>query len=48
MTLAELHEQYGAACIQLEIWQGKVMELKRLIAEKMNEKPTPIIDVDAK
>lgn len=37
MDLKTLHEQYGAACIQLEIWQNKVMELKRAIAEEMNK-----------
>lgn len=31
-----IYEEYGKACIQLEIWQGRVMELKKKIAEEMS------------
>jgi len=48
MTLDQLHQRYGQAMIQLEILQNQVMEIKKQIAEKMNEKtPTPA-DTDAK
>ena len=32
-----IYEEYGKACIQLEIWQGRVMELKKKIAEEMQK-----------
>lgn len=36
MTLEELYQEYGKAIINFEIWQNKVMELKRKIAEELN------------
>ena len=35
----DLMAQYGEACVQLEIAQGKHMELKRKVAEALNQKP---------
>jgi len=40
VELKELHEEYGKLMIQSEILQGRVMEVKRAIAEAMN-KPEP-------
>ena len=44
IPLAELHRMYGEVMIQAEIIQGRVMEVKKLIAEEM-QKPRK---VDAK
>ena len=38
MTLEQLYQRYGQLAIQAEILQNQLMEVKRQIAEKMNEK----------
>lgn len=48
MTLAELHQRYGQLMIQLEILQNQVLECKKQIAEKMNEKTATPASPDAK
>jgi len=37
----KLYEDYGRIMIQLEILQNKAMELKKKIAEAMNEAQAP-------
>ena len=44
----KLKAEYGEACIQAEIWNGKVMELKRKIAEELNRKEVDLKDVPQK
>ena len=45
-----IYEEYGKACIQLEMWQGLVMDLKRKIAtempklQKLGEPITPKVE----
>ena len=36
MTIEQLHQQYGKLMIQLEIIQNQVLEVKKQIAEEMN------------
>lgn len=39
--MKELHEKYGRLMIQLEIIQAQVNEVKKQIAQKMNQPPQP-------
>jgi len=40
----ELMAAYGEACIQLDIANGRHQELKRKIAEVLNQKPEPKVE----
>ena len=41
MDLKNLHETYGRLCIQAEIINNQIMEVKKMIAEKMNDANKP-------
>ena len=47
MDLKNPYEAYGQACINFEIAQNRMMEIKRLIAEEMNKpKSSSIIEAE--
>ena len=39
MTLEELYAQYGKAAVALEVAQGQFNEVKRKLAEAINQAP---------
>jgi hypothetical protein len=42
MELKELYEQYGQLMIQAEVFNARINEVKRLIAEELNKSNKPV------
>jgi len=41
ISMDELYRQYGEACVQFKLVQGKVMMLEQQIQQIMNQVPPP-------
>ena len=40
--LKALYTEYGIACVQLEIAQGKLNEVKQRLVAEINKRPEPV------